>query len=127
MDDYRQRNQKRFRSRDSIERRMDQLFATGRHVVDGVAGTRPGLRRDIAERGNRSRIDNVGRWVEEKLDYFFEDENDWIDTDQQSQKIIDQQFIKRPLGAISLRGPKALQPYEKQATTNDITDDNIIS
>ena len=32
------------RSRDPLERRMDQWFETGRQFVDGVAGNRPGKR-----------------------------------------------------------------------------------
>ena len=49
-------NQGSLSPRDSIERRMDKWVQTGRQLVDGVAGNRPGQRR----KENRRYEDNPG-------------------------------------------------------------------
>tara|TARA_Y100001968_G_scaffold149790_1_gene137060 strand:- start:17259 stop:17723 length:465 start_codon:yes stop_codon:yes gene_type:complete len=88
---------------------MDQWIETGRQFVDGVAGTRPGQRRSGKSIG--SGLDNVGRWVGDKIDWFFEEEDDWVEPwelEKPSQTQVSSQ--KRPLGAISLRGRKSLSP-----------------
>ena len=108
MNTYRQRGPNRQRSRDPLDRRMDNWFETGRQFVDGVAGNRPGQRRSgqpIAKG-----LDNVGRWVEDKIDWFFEEDNDWDEPWQspQFQKDFKTSQKKRPLEAISLRGTKSL-------------------
>ena len=125
MGSYQNRNQSRQRSRDSLDRRMDQWIQTGKQVVDGVSGNRPGGR--IGERQGRSNganFENVGRWVEEKIDWFFEDDDDWLDTDEFNDPIPEiNEHKKRPLGAISLRGPKALPP-QINAIRNNLDDEN---
>jgi len=110
MERNRSSYQRRPRNRDSLERQMDQWMETGRQFVDGVAGNRPGQRR---KDNNRSRLNNMGRWVEDKMDWFFEeeeDEEDWSNTQRPSTlKLADSlPTRKRPLSAISLRVPKAL-------------------
>ena len=45
MSSYNNRNQIRQRSRTPLDRRMDKWIQTGKQVVDGVAGNRPGQRR----------------------------------------------------------------------------------
>ena len=110
----RQRPKNRSRSRDPLEKKMDQWFETGRQLVDGVAGNRPGQRRSGTSIG--SGLDDVGRWVGDKLDWFFEEEDDWIEPWQQEyqhEKEISPNK-KRPLQAISLRGPKSISPANKQ-------------
>ena len=92
-------------SRDSIERRMDQWVETGRQLVDGVAGNRPGQRR------NESRVgfNDMGRWVGERIDWFFEDEEDWSEPIEPLIDLTETPPIrKRSLNAISLRVPKVL-------------------
>jgi len=73
----RSRPQRRGRSGpDPLEQGLDRLVSAGRQLVDGVAGTRPGAR--AGERaGERPRLAGLGRWVEEKLDWILEDEDDW--------------------------------------------------
>tara|TARA_B100000579_G_scaffold147040_1_gene119325 strand:+ start:6450 stop:6974 length:525 start_codon:yes stop_codon:yes gene_type:complete len=108
MSSYRNRNPIRQRSRDSLDRRVDQWINTGKQVVDGVAGNRPGQRRaGWQDKANRQSFEKVGRWMEEKIDWFFEDDDDWLDHEDldSRESIIN---TKRPLGAISLRAPKAL-------------------
>ena len=100
-------NQGSPRSRDSIERRMDKWVKTGRQLVDGVSGNRPGKRLNQ----NRSGFEDMSRWVGKKIDWFFEDEDadDWSNPLRSELYVEDQiPTIKRPLTAISLRGPKAI-------------------
>ena len=122
MDGPQNRYFRRQRSRDSLERKMDNWIQTGRQVVDGVAGNRPGQRKgDNQDLFNRSNFEDVGRWVGDKIDWFFEEEEeDWLDNDyiQKDSKIqMGLAKKKRPLKAISLRGPKPLAP---QRNNNDM-------
>tara|TARA_B100000965_G_scaffold306596_1_gene265537 strand:- start:83 stop:514 length:432 start_codon:yes stop_codon:yes gene_type:complete len=57
-------------------------------------------------------LERVGRWMEEKIDWFFEDDDEWLDNEDLDGEFIQENTInsKRPLGAISLRVPKALPP-----------------
>ncbi len=99
-------NQGSPRSRDSIERRMDKWVKTGRQLVDGVSGNRPGKRLNQ----NRSGFEDMSRWVGKKIDWFFEDEDDWSNPLGSEMLYMEDDIStkKRPLTAISLRGPKAI-------------------
>ena len=57
-------------------------------------------------------FDKVGRWMEEKIDWFFEDDDDWLDNEDLDDEPFQESLnnTKRPLTAISLRAPKALPP-----------------
>ena len=126
MSIYRNRNQSRQRSREPLDRRMDKWIRTGKQVVDGVAGNRPGQRSS----GRQDRItgpnfEKVGRWMEEKIDWFFEEDDDWLDNEDLGDTSPQESIMnhpKRPLGAISLRAPKALPPQidDKRSNLNDI-------
>ena len=59
------------RSRDPRDRRLDQWLETGRQLVDGVAGRRPGQRRAGLD------LDSVGRWVGDKVEWLLEEDDDW--------------------------------------------------
>ncbi len=90
---------------------MDKWIQTGKQVVDGVAGNRPGQRRGgLQDKTSGPNFERVGRWMEEKIDWFFEDEDDWLDNEDENDDTFQERTIntKRPLGAISLRAPKAL-------------------
>ena len=106
MNTSRYKNQRSKRSRDPLERRMDKLVESGRHFVDGVAGNRPGQR----GKDNRNRINDMGRAIGEKMDWFFEDEDDWSNPLGSEMLYMEDDIStkKRPLTAISLRGPKAI-------------------
>ena len=129
MSSYRNPNQTRQRSREPLDRRMDKWIQTGKQVVDGVAGNRPGQRREGGKHKTTGpNLEQVGRWMEEKIDWFFEDDDEWLDNedsdsdsdyDSFQEKII---HTKRPLGAISLRAPKALPARieEKRNNLNEI-------
>ena len=113
MSPYNNRNQNRQRSRAPLDRRMDKWIQTGKQVVDGVAGNRPGQRRGgWQDKETSANFEKVGRWMEEKIDWFFEDDDDWLDNEDFDYDPLQESTnnIKRPLSAISLRVPKALPP-----------------
>ncbi len=120
----RNRNQRQ-RSRDPLDKRVDQWIETGRQFVDGVAGTRPGQRKyDRLDRRSTSSLGNVGRWVEEKLDWFLEEDDEWIEplTNNSYQKKV-VTSSKKPLEAISRRITPMLSPQneEKEEWPNEET------
>ena len=113
MKSYQNRHQTRQRSRVPLDRRMDKWIQTGKQVVDGVAGNRPGQRRrGWQDKETSANFEKVGRWMEEKIDWFFEDDDDWLDDGDLDDESFQENTndIKRPLSAISLRVPKALPP-----------------
>ena len=94
------------RNRDGFfDHRLDQLIETGRQVVDGVAGNRPGKRNQkYLDQNPLSSFNNVGRWVEDKLEWLIEEEENWMEEQPlHSEQTIDSSASKRPLEAISLR------------------------
>jgi len=90
-----------------LEQRLDQWVSAGRQLVDGVAGARPGSR--PGARGSGLRLDHLGRWVEDKLDWLLEDEEGWRESwEQQPAGQPPQRSTRRePLQAISRRRPPA--------------------
>ena len=63
------------RGGDSLEQGLDRLVSAGRQLVDGVSGARPG---GSSRRGTGlPRLDGLGRWVEDKLDWILEEDDDW--------------------------------------------------
>ena len=127
MSSYNNRNQIRQRSRAPLDRRMDKWIQTGKQVVDGVAGNRPGQRRGgWQDKETSANFDKVGRWMGEKIDWFFEDDDDWLDNEDLDDESLQESTnnIKRPLGAISLRAPKALPPQiESRRISTDELDE----
>ena len=119
MSSYKNRNQIRQRSREPFDRRMDKWIQTGKQVVDGVAGNRPGQRKGgLQDRESPANFEKVGRWVEEKIDWFFEDDEDWSNHEDYDESLPEITTKKRPLSAISLRVPKALPPQIDAFTDN---------
>lgn len=73
-----------------LEQRLDQWMTAGRQLVDGVAGARPGSRPSSARAagtraGSRLRPGDLGRWVEDKLDWLLEDDEGWREPWQERQ------------------------------------------
>lgn len=73
-------------SSDPLDQRLDRWLDRGRALVDGVSGARPGSRAAMPSRqgrtteggaGWRSELQGLGRWVENRLDWLLEDEDDW--------------------------------------------------
>ena len=146
MDSRRIRNLRNSFDRNIVDKQVDRIFETGRQFVDGVSGARPGKRRnsDFQEITSKS-AKKLGRWVSEKVDLFFDEDNDdWYDDDNfdddnseiktftrelntiQSSKPLS----KRPLEAISLRQPRNFQttdqkklPYGKEVNNEDWPDE----
>ena len=129
MDSRRPRNFRNNFDRTILDKQVDKIFETGRQFVDGVSGSRPGKKRNTDFQGiSRSNVKNVGRWVSDKMDMFFEEEDDWSDQENSNEAIQDMKsfsreskFIdeekpssKRPLEALSLRQPKSLQIDEQK-------------
>tara|TARA_B100000902_G_scaffold187074_1_gene179200 strand:- start:259 stop:828 length:570 start_codon:yes stop_codon:yes gene_type:complete len=147
MNSRRPRNFKNNLDRTLLDKKVDKFFKTGRQIVDGVSGVRPGNKRNFDFQGiSRRNVKNVGRWVTDKMDLFFEEEEeDCLDQEniyKESREIksfirepgsyeIKKPFSKRPLEALSLRQPKDLQtdeqkklPYGKSYIFDEWPDDS---
>ena len=81
------------------ERRRDVWLETGRQIVDGVSGRRPGQRRSSLD------LESVGRWVGDKVEWLLEEEDDWREPWQEPAARTGRRG-KRPLEAISRRQPR---------------------
>jgi len=93
---------------------LDRLVSAGRQLVDGVSGARPGSR--SANRGEGRRLAGLGRWVENKLDWILEDEDDWREPWQETRpEPSSQARPRRRLDAISLRSAASPQAQPRQA------------
>jgi hypothetical protein len=90
------------RSREPRDRRLDQWLETGRQLVDGVAGRRPGQRRPGLD------LDSVGRWVGDKVEWLLEEDDDWREPWQESAE--PKARRKQPLQAISRRSRQRSMP-----------------
>ncbi len=75
---------------DPLDQRVDRWVTAGRQFVEGVAGSRPGGRpagRGAERRPQlRPRIDDLGRWVEGRLDWLLDDGDDWREPWQESDR-----------------------------------------
>lgn len=103
---------------------LDRLVSAGRQLVDGVSGARPGSRSGNRGEGRRPagpagmpRLDGLGRWVENKLDWILEDEDDWREPWQETRpEPSSQARPRRRLDAISRRSaaPPQGQPSQER-------------
>ena len=92
---------------------LDRLVSAGRQLVDGVSGARPGAR--SRNRGEGRRLDGLGRWVENKLDWILEDEEDWREPWQEARpELSSQARPRRRLDAISRRSAEPLRGQPSQ-------------
>ena len=145
MDSRRIRNLRNSFDRNIVDKQVDKIFETGRQFVDGVSGARPGKRRSADFQGITSKsVKKVGRWVSEKVDLFFDEDNDdWNEdnfyddnsdmkpfTRESNSYESTQMHSKRPLEAISLRKSKNLQiteqkklPFRKEIKADDWPDE----
>ena len=145
MDSRRIRNLRNSFDKNIVDKQVDKIFETGRQFVDGVSGARPGKRRSSDFRGITSKsVKKVGKWVSEKVDLFFDEDNDdWNDENFYEDNSDIQTFSgelnsyesvkqhsKRPLEAISLRQPKNIHateqkklPYVKESNDEDWPDE----
>ncbi|KEF41698.1 MAG: hypothetical protein ER33_10055 [Cyanobium sp. CACIAM 14] len=74
---------------DPLDQRVDRWVTAGRQLVEGVSGARPGGRPSArgAERSplRRPRLDELGRWVEDRLDWLLDDGDDWREPWQEAE------------------------------------------
>ena len=92
------------RAEPRFEQRLDQWVSAGRQFVDGVSGSRPGSR--PGGRSSGLKLDHLGRWVEDKLDWLLEDEEGWRESWEGSEPPAPQRPARRePLQARSRRQP----------------------
>ena len=124
MDSNRARQQRRQFSRQPLDRRVDKLIETGLQVVDGVAGTRPGKRRLNSSRLAGSSLDKVGQWVGDKLDWFLEDEDDWVESGDPAASKSFSSGKKRPLEAISRRVMKPAKTDDSSIAVSQQTSES---
>ncbi|MFM8524123.1 MAG: hypothetical protein ACKOCM_00625, partial [Cyanobacteriota bacterium] len=72
-----------------MDQRLDRWMSAGRQLVEGVSGARPGGRPGARERDGRAAsrpgFEGLGRWVEDRLDWLLEDEDDWREPWQQER------------------------------------------
>ena len=92
-----------------LDQRMDQWVSAGRQFVDGVSGARPGGRRS----SSGLRLDQVGRWVEDKIDWLLEDDDGWRESWEEPAS--PPQSRRQPLDAISRRGRSVRPPVRVEA------------
>ena len=140
MDTRRIRNLRNSFDKNIVDKQVDKIFETGRQFVDGVSGARPGKRRNSDFQGITSKsVKKVGRWVSEKVDLFFDEDNDDWNDDNSDIKTFSResnsyesakQYSKRPLEAISLRQPKNIDtteqkklPYVRESKDEDWPDE----
>lgn len=75
---------------EAFEQGLDRLVSVGRHLVDGVSGARPGSRPSGRGAGPGAggvpRLNELGRWVETKLDWILDEEDSWREPWQESQE-----------------------------------------
>ncbi|QNI60189.1 viral RNA helicase/ superfamily I [Synechococcus sp. BIOS-U3-1] len=128
MDSRRQRSQ---RSPDPLDRRLDRWLDTGRQLVDGVSGARPG-RRSFDRLDGASRLDAMGRWVGDRIDWLLDEEDDWRELSERPQSLQSARQgradvpssverstparRKRPLQALSRRQPMLPPPVASTAS-----------
>ncbi len=74
---------------EGVRRDLDRWVSAGRQLVDGVSGARPGSRpagRGAGRgAGGLPRLNDLGRWVEGKLDWILDDEDDWREPWEETQ------------------------------------------
>uniref|UniRef100_UPI004049D1DD hypothetical protein n=1 Tax=Cyanobium sp. TaxID=2164130 RepID=UPI004049D1DD len=115
------------RGPDPLEQGLDRLVSAGRQLVDGVSGARPGSRTAArgAQRGGEDRrpgLDRLGRWVEDKIDWILDEDEDWREPWQEpAPRAVP--AGRRPLEAISRRG----RPAEGGGAQEDWPDDASFS
>ena len=128
MESSRIRNNKNNFEIGNLDKKVDQFFEAGRQFVDGVSGTRPGSRRrGRFNRLSRANVKDMGRWVSDKVDSIFEEDEfeEWEDDNEnnnqfkyfsrgiESESKKENFMNKRPLEARSLR--EANEPTSSQS------------
>ena len=120
------------RSEPRLEQRLDQWVSAGKQLVDGVSGARPGSRpagpgSRPAGRGSGMRLDHLGRWVEDKLDWLMDDDDTWRESwEPQAPATEPSRRRRQPLEAVSRRVGQQAMPAEA-ADPQDWPEDDSFS
>ena len=119
MDSRRPRNFRNNFDRTILDKQVGKIFETGRQFVDGVSGSRPGKKRNTDFQGiSRRNVKNVGRWVSDKMDMFFEEEDDWSDQENSNEAIQDMKSFSRESKFIDEEKPSSKRPLEAVSYTH---------
>ena len=125
-----------------LEDRLDQWMSAGRQLVDGVSGarpgSRPGARGATGRAAGRPSLDGLGRWVENKLDWLLEEDEDWREPwEQPAPRRLEPPAPqvapeprpqgRRPLEAISRRATPQLTPAAPSTGPGDWPEDDTFS
>ena len=118
------------RGPDPLEQGFDRLVSAGRQLVDGVSGARPGSR--TAPRGaqpggedRRPGLDRLGRWVEDKLDWILDEDEDWREPWQEPaprEPVQRQPFPRQPSRGVQrgeTSGRRPLEAISRRARRED--------
>ncbi|QPN71242.1 RNA helicase [Synechococcus sp. CBW1108] len=100
-----------------LEQGFDRLVSTGRQLVNGVSGARPGARGSERRQRGPSLQAGLGKWVEGKLDWILEDGEELREPWQDPLPVAPR---RQPLEAISRRSgplPQALQARQAPQTS----------
>ena len=124
----------------NFDKKFEQFFEAGRQIADGFSGARPGTRKRSSFRDfSKRNVRNVGNWVTDKMDSFFEDNyEEWTDdnfhTDENELKSFRRSINseedlssprKRPLESISLRlKNKIIDQQKRLSPSKDYSDQN---
>lgn len=114
---------------EGFEQRLDRWVEAGRQFVDGVSGARPGSRgasRSSPRRsGARLNPGELGRWVENKLEWLLDEDasDDWREPWQQrppqAEPPAQPRPRRRPLEALSRRRSDAAAPPASAQPANE--------
>ena len=106
---------------DRFEQRLDRWVEAGRQFVDGVSGARPGSRNATRRGAARLNPGELGRWVENKLEWLLDEEpdDDWREPWQQPRlraQPRDAQARDPQLRDAQLRDPQPREIQPRSAT-----------
>ncbi len=95
---------------------LDQWMTAGRQLVDGVSGARPGSRSQgrsssgppLGSSASSGGFQGLGRWVEDRLDWFMEEEDDWPEPWQ--ERIPEREAAPRSLSSTPPASPSFRAP-----------------
>ncbi|PZV00489.1 MAG: hypothetical protein DCF23_14360, partial [Cyanobium sp.] len=91
-------------------------MTAGRQLVDGVSGARPGSRSQgrsssgppLGSSASSGGFQGLGRWVEDRLDWFMEEEDDWPEPWQ--ERIPEREAAPRSLSSTPPASPSFRAP-----------------
>jgi hypothetical protein len=108
---YPERYERPQRSDPRLDERLDRWVSAGRQLVDGVSGARPGSRGGGKPRSGAS-LQTLGRWVEDKIDWLLEDDEQWREPWESAPQRRDVSPAARPMGPPEVPSGSARKPLQ---------------